>query len=104
MTTDNQLKIIVNRIVEFYHPETIILFGSMAEGIATDESDIDLLLVKDTSDPPVERAAEIRRSLKDILLPMDILVFTPDEIEKDRNRKFSFVYQVMKSGKVLYAR
>lgn len=104
MTTDNQLKIIVNRIVEFYHPETIILFGSMAEGTATHESDIDLLLVKDTSDPPVERAAGIRRSLKDILLPMDILVFTPDEIEKDRNRKFSFVYQVMKSGKVLYAR
>jgi len=104
MTIDNQLEIIVNRIVERYHPEKIILFGSMAEGTATDKSDIDLLLVKETNSPPYERAAGIRRLLKDLLLPMDILVYTPDEIEKDRKRKFSFVYQVLKSGKVLYAR
>jgi len=104
MPSDNQLEIIVKRIVEFYSPEKIILFGSMADGTASLESDIDLLLVKKTDVPPVERAAGIRKSLKDILLPLDILVFTPDEIAKDVNRKFSFIYQVMKSGKVVYAR
>ncbi|MFH1937586.1 MAG: nucleotidyltransferase domain-containing protein [Bacteroidota bacterium] len=104
MVSDKLLESIVNRIVEVYHPEKIILFGSLVDGTYTERSDIDLLLIKDTHEHPVDRAAVIRRSLRDILLPMDILVYTPDEIEKDRQRKYSFIYHVLTSGKVLYAR
>ncbi|MFH1160758.1 MAG: nucleotidyltransferase domain-containing protein [bacterium] len=104
MVTKQQLDRIVLRIIHLYQPEKIILFGSYANGTAKDNSDLDLLLVKDTNEAPVDRAALIRKSLRDFLLPMDILVYTPDEVEKDKNRKFTFVYQVLKSGKVLYAR
>ena len=40
---------------------------------------------------------------KDILLPMDILVYTPTEIAKDKYQKFTFIHDVFKLGKILYA-
>ena len=104
MISSKQLDSIVTRIIEIYQPEKIILFGSMADGTDKESSDIDLLLVKDTDENPVNRAAMIRKSLRDFILPLDILVFTPDEIERDKQRKFTFIYHVLKSGKVLYAR
>jgi predicted nucleotidyltransferase len=104
MITQQQLDHIVTRILKLYQPEKIILFGSYANGTAVENSDLDLFLVKDTIESPVERSAMIRNALRDFLQPMDILVYTPEEVEKDKDRKFSFVHEVLKSGKVLYAR
>ena len=104
MITQQQLDHIVTRILKLYQPEKIILFGSYADGTAAENSDLDLFLVKDTIESPVERSAMIRNALRDFLQPMDILVYTPEEVEKDKDRKFSFVHEVLKSGKVLYAR
>jgi predicted nucleotidyltransferase len=103
MITELDINIVTKRIVEFYQPEKIILFGSYALGNANDSSDLDLLLIKDTDEAPINRAAGIRKALRDILLPMDILVYTPSEISKDKERKFTFIHDVLKSGKILYA-
>ncbi|MDP1621424.1 MAG: nucleotidyltransferase domain-containing protein [Bacteroidales bacterium] len=91
------------RIVEVYQPEKIILFGSYASGNAHEGSDLDFLLVKQTDENPLNRAAGLRKSLRDFLLPMDILVYTPSEIAKDKEQKFTLIHDVLKSGKVLYA-
>jgi len=99
-----QLKEIVARIIEVYEPEKIILFGSYANGTANESSDIDLLLVKQTKEVPVNRAAVVRQSLRGFLFPLDILVYTPEEIENSKATKFSFVSQVLKSGKIIYER
>jgi uncharacterized protein len=104
MITQQQLDHIITRILKLYQPEKIILFGSYADGTAMENSDLDLFLVKDTKEFPVDRSALIRKGLRDFLLPMDILVYTPEEVEKDKDRKFTFVHEVLKSGKVLYAR
>ena len=104
MMASHQLEEIVARIIEVYHPEKIILFGSYANGSAKDSSDIDLLLVKHTNELPVDRAAMVRTSLRSFSFPMDILVYTPEEIENFKGSKFSFVSQVLKSGKILYER
>ena len=97
MITEQDIKVVTKRIVEFYQPEKIILFGSYALGNADDNSDLD------TDEAPINRAAGIRKALRDILLPMDILVYTPSEISKDKERKFTFIHDVLKSGKILYA-
>lgn len=47
--------------------------------------------------------AGLRKAMRNILLPMDILVYTPAEIARDKERKFTFIHDVLKSGKVLYA-
>lgn len=104
MLAAQQLKEIVARIIDVYQPEKIILFGSYANGNAKESSDIDLLLVKQTKEIPVDRAITVRKSLRDFLFPMDILVYTPDEIENFKGSKFSFISQVLKSGKIIYER
>jgi predicted nucleotidyltransferase len=104
MITQEQLDHIVKRILKLYQPEKIILFGSYANGTALENSDLDLFLVKDTKESPVDRSAALRIGLRDFLLPMDILIYTPEEFEKDKDRKYTFVHEVFKSGKVLYAR
>jgi predicted nucleotidyltransferase len=103
MVSNQELDSLVSRIVEFYQPEMVILFGSYAYGNPHEGSDLDLLLIKQTNEHPLNRAAGLRMALRDMLLPMDILVYTPAEIAKDKERKFTFIYDVLKSGKVLYA-
>jgi uncharacterized protein len=103
MVSEQDINKVVSRIVEYYQPQEVILFGSYAHGIANENSDLDLLLIKETKEHPFDRAAGIRKALRDLLLPMDILVYTPAEILRDKERKFTFIYQVLKSGKILYA-
>lgn len=104
MVSSDELNRILSRIIEVSQPDAVILFGSYASGNATEESDLDFLLIKQTNELPVNRAASIRKALRDILYPMDILVYTPDEIEKNRNKKFTFIHEVFKTGKILYGR
>jgi predicted nucleotidyltransferase len=103
MVSQLEMDHLVSRIVDFYQPEMVILFGSYASGNAHEGSDLDILLVKQTTETPVNRAAGLRKALRDIFIPMDILVYTPLEIAKDKERKFTFIHDVLKSGKVLYA-
>ncbi len=102
MVTEQEIKQVVDRIIEFYQPEKIILFGSYALGNANENSDLDLLLIKDTDEPVLNRAEGLHKALRDLFLPMDILVFTPSEISRDKDRKFTFIHDVLKTGKVLY--
>lgn len=102
MVTEKDINTVVARIIEFYKPQQIILFGSYAMGTADENSDLDLLLVKDTDEPVLNRTEGIYKVLRDLFLPMDILVYTPSEIRKDKDRKFTFIHQALKTGKILY--
>ena len=97
-----KLDVIVNRIVNVANPDKIILFGSHAYGTPHEGSDIDLLIIKDTNLPLNKRTAEIRRSLRGIGVPLDLVVYTPSEVEKYKNNKFSFLGKIDQHGKVLY--
>jgi len=103
MVTQKQMDQLISRIVDYCHPQQIILFGSYAGGRADENSDLDLLIIKETNEAIFERAAGIRKNLRDFIFPMDILVYTPSEIEKDKGRKFTFIHDILKSGKLLYA-
>ena len=76
----SSLESIIQRLVEQYSPDRIILFGSQAIGHAAAESDFDLLVVKETELRPIERRVEVERLLADRLVPLDLLVYTPSEL------------------------
>lgn len=97
-TTDE----IVQRIVDAIHPQRIILFGSRARGDARPDSDLDLLVIADSSEPRYRRAAPLYGALSDILIPMDILVYTPQEVEEWSGVRQAFVTTAVREGKVLY--
>ena len=102
MLSEMQINLVVNQIVTNYNPEKILIFGSYAQDTATEISDLDLLIIKDTDLPQNKRNYEVRKLLKGVLFPIDILVYTPKEIELFRNEKFTFLYQALKTTKIVY--
>jgi len=93
---------IVRRIVVTARPEKVILFGSRARGDARLDSDIDLLVVAYDPQPRSRRASVLYGVLSDILIPMDILVYRPEEIEEWRNVPQAFVTTAVREGSILY--
>lgn len=93
---------VVKRIVEGYNPKKIILFGSYANGTQTVHSDLDLFIVKNTTTRPIERGVEVRVLLKEIIMPMDIVIYTPEEYEKHKNQKYGLAYEIQRTGKIIY--
>ena len=104
MISNEQINEISRKIAEFIKPDKIILFGSYAQGAPDEDSDIDLLIIKDSEKSRPERGIEVRKLLFGSMIPMDILVYTNKEIKESSNKKYSFVYQALTFGKTLYER
>jgi predicted nucleotidyltransferase len=94
----------VRRIVKKFKPEKIILFGSYARGTPTKDSDVDLLIIMPVSGSKREKRIEIGVALHDIRIPKDIIVATPDEVERRKNLVGTIIRPALEEGKVLYAR
>jgi len=95
---------IVNKIASGYNPDKIILFGSYATGNPDENSDLDLFVIKDTDLPRPLRAVQVRKILYGSMIPIDLIVYTPKEVDESKENRFSFVYEVLESGKTLYER
>jgi len=85
-----------------YKPEKIILFGSWAWGKPKADSDVDLLIVKETKKSPYKRIPEARKYLRKIDFPFDVLVFTSKEMKDRLQAKDFFISEIVNKGKVLY--
>jgi predicted nucleotidyltransferase len=93
------------RIVHKYHPHKIVLFGSFAWGEPKEYSDLDLLIIMDSAVArPDERAIHVHRLLHDLHCPMDLLVYTPEEISRCLKRGNLFIAEILEKGRLLYAR
>ena len=95
---------IAQRIANRFNPEQIILIGSYAKGTQDNGSDIDLLIIQDTDLPSHKRGIDIRLSLVGSKMPFDILVYTRNEFEKEKNDKYSFLHAAVKNSRILYER
>jgi predicted nucleotidyltransferase len=92
------------RIVSDFHPELVILFGSQAEGRATADSDVDLLVVVDVKGSKRDMAIEIGVALQDFRIPKDIIVTTPAEFAWRKDVIGTIEHPAFLKGKVLYSR
>ncbi len=97
-----EIRNITEQIVEKYKPEKIILYGSFAYGKPHKDSDVDLLVLKKTKKRKTKRHLELDRILLDRTMPLDILVYTPQEIEKRVSLNDFFIKNILKQGKILY--
>ncbi|MGE5376205.1 MAG: nucleotidyltransferase domain-containing protein [Bacteroidota bacterium] len=92
---------VVEQIVEMFKPQKIILFGSYARGNPRPESDVDLLVVMDTSLKESKQSLEIRRYL-DVMFGLDLIVHTPNRLKERVDMGDWFLRDVLNEGKVLY--
>ena len=83
-------------------PEKIILFGSHAYGIPTKDSDVDLIVVKKDVISKREESVRIRKLLRGILLPFDIIVVRPEEFEFYKDEPGSVFKEASRKGVVIY--
>ena len=104
--TGEVLESVVQRIVKPLRVEKIILFGSYANlyGSPTPDSDIDLLIIMETSESLTERILAVSRLLRPRPFPMDILVRTPQEISALLEDGDGFFQEIMTQGKIIYDR
>ena len=92
----------IARIVQGFHPNKIVLFGSYARGGATENSDIDLLIVFSEPVNKRLRAIETRRNLADMPIGKDIIVTSTEEIKKRGNLIGTILRPALREGKTLY--
>jgi predicted nucleotidyltransferase len=101
---EDRLEDVTKRIVEAFDPHQIILFGSHAYGHPSADSDVDLLIVMESDERPAARAMRVSRLLRPRPFPMDILVRTPEEIQRRLNMGDYFIREVIERGRILYER
>ena len=96
---------LVQKIRDSYHPDKIILFGSYAYGTPDRDSDLDLLIIKETKDRPIDRRVAVARILSDpkLLVPVEPLVLTPMEVDERLKIGDQFLKEIVAKGDVLYA-
>lgn len=97
-----ELKRTVDVIVECFQPERIILFGSYAEGRVNRHSDVDLLVVMSARNE-ISQASRIRMKLN-CQFPLDLIVRTPEKLQKRLELGDSFLKDVIEHGVVMYAK
>jgi hypothetical protein len=99
------LQQIVQRLIQLYQPQRIILFGSLAEGSADGDSDIDLLIVKETPETPLQRRIHVRQLVFDPQrkIPFSPLVLTPTELTGRLTINDPFYRHILSHGRLLYA-
>lgn len=85
-----------------YNPEQIIIFGSSARGDADEQSDVDVVVIKQTDKRFLDRLIEAARCLDNDLGKVDVFVYTREEFEEMRHRGNPFIEKVVTEGRVIY--
>ncbi len=106
--SDNLLQDVVSATVDAVDPERIILFGSRARGDARPDSDLDLLVVEREpfagSRSRKQELKRIRRALWRFRVPIDVLIYSRDEIEEWRSSAHHVIGRSLREGVILYER
>lgn len=102
MNTQKQLNLrkkLFNILSKTYNSENIYIFGSYAYGKPDNDSDLDIaVIVKKSGLPQYKRSRIGYSKLRGIGFPVELLVFTEDEIERLKNIKTSLVSTIMEKG------
>jgi len=104
MVSDEIIQQIVDVITTHLSPRRVILFGSYARGEVGPDSDLDLFIELDPPLPARGRSSQIKRLFDPYPGPMDIVVYSPEEVAYWKQAPASLVATVLREGRVLYER
>ena len=99
--TTSDVEEVVRRIVDAAQPEKIILFGSAARGEMGPHSDLDILVVKSGADH-WGLSGRIRRALRGVNAAVDLVVATPEDIERYKDSHPLVYKPALREGRVVY--
>ncbi len=103
MVKPNDIRELTRRIAREFHPERIVLFGSYAEGTATPDSDVDMLVVLPFRGTALRKSVEILNHL-DVRFPVDLVTRRPADVRRRYAEGDPLIREALDRGKVLYER
>ena len=95
---------IVRRIVDTAQPEKVILFGSQSRRDAGPHSDVDVLVIKKSDEPRHRRSVPLYVALADLPVEVEVMVYTPEEVEEWSGVAQAFVTTAVREGMTIYER
>lgn len=95
---------LVKKLVAEYAPQKVVLFGSYAGGTPRPDSDIDLLIIKETQERFFDRLFRVRQAISGTHdgIPLDLIVLTPQELNARLEIGDQFIEEILERGRVLY--
>jgi predicted nucleotidyltransferase len=96
------IRAVSSRIAQRFQPQKIVLFGSHARGLASEDSDVDLLVVMPYRGSGARMAAKILNQVRPDI-PVELLVRTPQQLRRRIAQNDFFLREILDEGKVLYA-
>jgi predicted nucleotidyltransferase len=98
----NEAERVIQLAKDRIDPMLLVVFGSVAKGTAGDDSDLDLIVVKESNENSFISGVKARLALKGSKIPIDIIVYTPEEFERDLSNKYSLAHEAMATGRIVH--
>ncbi len=101
MPTMDQIKELSASLGREFEPERIVLFGSHARGEATEDSDVDLLVILTFEGKAVHQVVRMRMAVRPSF-PVDLIVRTPAQVRERLEMGDDFIRHILEEGKIVY--
>jgi predicted nucleotidyltransferase len=102
MVTRDKIDAAVRILAEAANPARIVLFGSHARGDAGEDSDIDLLVIEPEVEDRTREMVRLRRLLRPLRIPVDILVYSAEEVARWGEQPGTALYWALREGRVVH--
>lgn len=93
---------IIDKILQVTTPDKIILFGSQARGDAKNDSDYDILIIKDTIEDQRTTLRKLYRQMIGLEVGVDIILKTSKDVEKSKQMFISATKEALNEGIIIY--
>lgn len=102
MISPDKIEAAVRTLVAEAQPEQVIVFGSHARGDARADSDLDLLVIETSTPDRAQEMVRLRRALRPLRIPVDVLVFSREDVQRWGDTPGTVLHSALREGKVLY--